>query len=141
MGGGDSDGNYEYLTVEEHAEAHRKLYEKHGHFQDLLAWKGLSGQIGKEELIRQHLSESGKKGIRARKSTNRGKKYNWTSKPGGKNFKPVGTGGLKWFHDPMDPTKKGCFKNEADVPESWIRGQGRKAINPGRNFHTKRSSF
>ena len=53
MGGKDSDGNIELLTVEEHAEAHRKLYEEHGHWQDRLAWQGLSGMIGKEELMQE----------------------------------------------------------------------------------------
>ena len=53
MGGKDSEGNIEYLTVEEHAEAHRKLYEEHGRWQDKLAWQGLSGMIGKEEIMEE----------------------------------------------------------------------------------------
>jgi hypothetical protein len=51
MGGTDDPSNLVKLTVEEHAEAHRILYEQHGLTQDLCAWKGLSGQIGKEEII------------------------------------------------------------------------------------------
>lgn len=39
------------MTVEEHAEAHKKLWEQHGRWQDKIAWKALSGQIGKEEII------------------------------------------------------------------------------------------
>lgn len=53
MGGSNDPSNLIELTVEEHAEAHRKLYEEHGHWQDHIAWKALSGQIGKEELRRQ----------------------------------------------------------------------------------------
>lgn len=45
VGGSDDPSNIVYLTVEEHAEAHRELYEKHGRWQDQIAWKGLSGQI------------------------------------------------------------------------------------------------
>ena len=52
-GGTDDPSNIIELTVEEHAEAHRILYEKYGRWQDKLAWEGLSGQIGKEEIIRK----------------------------------------------------------------------------------------
>ena len=51
MGGTDDDSNLIELTIEEHAEAHRKLYEEHGKTEDKLAWKGLAGLIGKEELM------------------------------------------------------------------------------------------
>lgn len=59
-GGTDDPSNIVELTVEEHAEAHRKLYEEHGRWQDRLAWLALSGQIGKEEIIRMKCSESRK---------------------------------------------------------------------------------
>lgn len=50
------------LTIAEHAEIHRKLYEQYGRWQDKLAWQGLSGQIGMEEIISQRCSQGGKKG-------------------------------------------------------------------------------
>ena len=59
-GGTDDPSNIIELTVEEHAEAHRKLYEEHGRWQDKLAWLGLSGQIGKDEIIQMQKSEAGK---------------------------------------------------------------------------------
>jgi hypothetical protein len=43
-GGTDDKSNLVRLTVSEHAEAHRVLYEKHGRWQDKIAWKFLSGQ-------------------------------------------------------------------------------------------------
>lgn len=49
MGGTDDPSNLIELTVEEHAEAHRKLFEQYGRWQDKIAWKALSGQISKEE--------------------------------------------------------------------------------------------
>jgi hypothetical protein len=65
MGGIYTDDNIVLLTIEEHAEAHKQLYEKHGKYEDWLAWKTLSGQIGKEALTeelenlrRAHISES-----------------------------------------------------------------------------------
>lgn len=50
MGGTDDSSNLIELTVEEHAEAHRVLYEKYEKWQDFIAWKGLEGRIGKEEI-------------------------------------------------------------------------------------------
>lgn len=61
MGGTYEANNVALLTVAEHAEAHRQLYEQYGHWQDRLAWLGLSGQIGKEEIIKIKKSEGGKK--------------------------------------------------------------------------------
>lgn len=52
MGGTNNPENLVELTVEEHAEAHRKLYEEHGHWQDHVAWKALSGQINSDEIRR-----------------------------------------------------------------------------------------
>jgi hypothetical protein len=52
MGGTDKPSNLVELTVEEHAEAHRVLFEQHGQWEDYIAWQGLSGRIGKEEIIR-----------------------------------------------------------------------------------------
>lgn len=50
MGGTDDPSNLVELTVEEHAEAHRKLWEEHGHWEDRLAWMGLAGLAPKAEL-------------------------------------------------------------------------------------------
>lgn len=52
MGGSDDPDNLVELTVAEHAEAHLLLWQKHGHEHDRLAWLGLSGLIGKDELVR-----------------------------------------------------------------------------------------
>jgi len=52
MGGTDDPSNLIELTVEEHAEAHRKLYKEHGSIYDLVAWKALSGQITTDEARR-----------------------------------------------------------------------------------------
>ena len=51
-GGGDEDENIEYLTREEHAAAHRDLYEKHGRDQDRRAYLLLEnyGDLNSPEL-------------------------------------------------------------------------------------------
>ena len=51
MGGTDDPSNLVELTIEEHAEAHRILYEEHGKIQDKLAWMGLSKMIDGKEII------------------------------------------------------------------------------------------
>ena len=58
-----TDETIEY-TIEEHAAEHKRLYEVGGHWQDKLAYQGLSGQIGKEDIIKKMLSENGKKNIK-----------------------------------------------------------------------------
>ena len=62
------------LTPEEHAEAHKKLYEEYGHWQDFVAWQGLAKLTSKEEHVKMLLSAAGKKGNSMRKNT--GLKYN-----------------------------------------------------------------
>ncbi len=49
MGGTDDPINLIKLSVEEHAEAHRKLYEEYGNEYDRIAWLGLSNQINLTE--------------------------------------------------------------------------------------------
>lgn len=61
MGGTNDPENLISLTTAEHAQAHQELYEKYGKMEDYLAWKGLSGIVGKEEIIRILMSENGKK--------------------------------------------------------------------------------
>jgi len=63
MGGSDDPSNLIELTVEEHAEAHRLLYEQHGHWEDYCAWQALSGRIGQEEILRmkQGMANKGRK--------------------------------------------------------------------------------
>ena len=48
-GGTDDPSNLVELTIEEHAEAHRLLFDEHGRWQDEVAWKVLSGQMNMDE--------------------------------------------------------------------------------------------
>ena len=58
MGGSDDPSNLVELTIEEHAEAHRKLFLEHGYWEDEIAWKGLAGIIGKEQIVSDIISKN-----------------------------------------------------------------------------------
>lgn len=60
-GGSNEPSNIIDLTVEEHAEAHRQLWEEHGRWQDRLAWLSLSNQIGKEDVQKEICRQTGLK--------------------------------------------------------------------------------
>lgn len=73
MGGSNDPSNLIELTVKEHTEAHRVLFEKYGKQEDKIAWLTLSGQIGKEEAHRLATWNSITNAKRAEKS--RGNQY------------------------------------------------------------------
>jgi hypothetical protein len=57
-GGSNDKSNLIELTIEEHAEAHRVLYETYGRWQDRVAWLSLSGIMNDEERIYEILKNS-----------------------------------------------------------------------------------
>lgn len=62
LGGTDDPSNLVELTVEQHAEAHRLLYEQHGNWQDYVAWQGLSKLDEHFDAAKQSMIEGGRKG-------------------------------------------------------------------------------
>jgi REP element-mobilizing transposase RayT len=64
MGGSDDADNLIECTVEEHANFHKKLYEKYGNEFDLIAYRGLSGQVTMTEAKRLAQLEGTKKGAK-----------------------------------------------------------------------------
>lgn len=77
-GGTDDEDNIAFLTIEDHAEAHRKLFEEYGRLEDRLAWKGLAGLLSKDEIVRE-LQVAG--GV-----LNSGDKNPWKGKKTKRNF-------------------------------------------------------
>jgi hypothetical protein len=53
MGGTDEPSNLVELTIEEHAEAHKILYETYGKIEDKVAWMSLAGLAPKAELMKE----------------------------------------------------------------------------------------
>lgn len=58
MGGSDDPSNLVELTVEEHAEAHRVLFEQYGRWQDQAAWQLLSGRVGRDAILKTFAIEA-----------------------------------------------------------------------------------
>lgn len=52
-GGSDNKDNILELTIEEHAQAHKDLWEKYGKKEDWLAWQGLSNMIDRQQIIKE----------------------------------------------------------------------------------------
>lgn len=151
MGGTDDPGNIILVTPGEHANEHRILYEKYGKIEDYLAWKGLSGLIGKEEIIMTLMQENGKKvGKNAvdkklgifNPEVQKSEKYKEGMKEGGKitgrkmadsghckNVAPLGGGkniGKKYWYNSR--TGKGtCSFNKPG--DDWIEGRNMDTIN------------
>lgn len=67
-GGIDEPSNLVRLTIAEHAEAHKLLYEQHGRWQDYYAWQGLSGQIDmtveKFEIFQEKSAEANRQRVK-----------------------------------------------------------------------------
>ena len=62
MGGSDDPSNLIELTPLEHAEAHRLLYEQHGHWQDYVAWQGLAKLTENFDAAKESMIYGGRKG-------------------------------------------------------------------------------
>ena len=132
IGGSDSKDNLVELTVTEHAEAHKKLFEQYGRNEDYLAWQGLAGLMKKEELIKELLKAAGRKGARiSNMKQHREKPYNEI--PFWKRNSPYApdVDGRKirakrfWFNDNVT---EGQFSLD-DYPENWKRGRLRSVMN------------
>ena len=86
MGGSNDPDNLIKLTVEEHAEAHRKLYEQYGNKFDRIAFLVLSKQIGVEEanymklLGPKNWTAEGKENLRKAASQRKGNKNGFYGK-------------------------------------------------------------
>ena len=62
LGGSEDPFNRKLVTIKEHAKLHEELWLKYQDRRDWVAWKGLSGQINKDEMIYEilHLPKTGK---------------------------------------------------------------------------------
>ena len=123
MGGTDHPSNLIKLTVEEHAEAHRQLFEKHGKWQDEIAWKTLSGQISNAEAIKLAQSFSNKGKIVSAETKAKIKE----ARIGKKDYIEIrekkkqnsGVRGKKYYNNGLNENR--FF--EGTQPENWVVGR------------------
>jgi hypothetical protein len=104
MGGTDDDRNIIEVTVEEHAELHRRLYMAFELLEDKLAWKMLEGQA----MMGDNLA------IKARLGWDKANANGPVCK------------GTKWWHDPTDPWQNKMLRDTDTPPAGWIRGRGKR---------------
>ena len=127
FGGTDDPSNIISLSVEEHAEAHRVLYEKYGKWQDKLAWQGLSKMISKEDLIVEKLKHTAKNGGRATALKNKGSSWYYNPETGeNAQLHELKDGWVKGFLPGKTQTprrmigeKNGMFGKSAQIGKKW----------------------
>tara|TARA_R110000796_G_scaffold20964_8_gene62011 strand:+ start:41 stop:568 length:528 start_codon:yes stop_codon:yes gene_type:complete len=136
MGGSDNPENIIELTIKQHAESHRTLWEEFNKREDWLAWQGLAKMIGKEEILKELLSLAGKKGGAAGKGVTGNRKNgaiaNWnknkdeilkTLRDNGKKYGHLGgIPGGKYIWITNDKEAKKVLKSET-IPNGWRRGR------------------
>ena len=110
MGGTEDPSNLVELTVEEHAEAHRKLFEEYGQWQDEIAWKCLSGQITQAEAI-----------IQSVKKANTGRKHSPEVRKA-KSDAMQGSGNHFYGKQHTEETRRKISESKSGKP-SWNKGR------------------
>ena len=126
-GGTDHPDNLVQLTIPKHAEAHRKLYEEYGRWQDKLAYRSLSGLIGKEEIIRQKNIQQ-RLGKKASEETKRKMSETRLGKPLWPNGRPPFSAETR---AKMSEAKKGIPQPKITCPHCSKRG----GISPMKRHH------
>ena len=142
MGGTDDPDNIIELTVEEHAQAHKELFEKYGRWEDELAWKGLSGLMTSEECSKERFRRAGQKGAKAKNANSTSEqrsewarnaaKINW-EKNRDKLLEVVRENGRKYGHLGGQPVGKYIWITDGkenkridkcdEIPEGWSEGR------------------
>jgi hypothetical protein len=95
MGGSDKPDNLIELTIEEHANAHKELFEKYNNPYDEIAWKALSSLIDSEEArilaVKQKLTgvpktEEHKRKIREARKFQKSSGWKWSREESRQNL-------------------------------------------------------
>lgn len=122
MGGTDESSNLIELSITEHAEAHKKMWDEHGKWEDYFAWQGLSGLMTKEQIVKEMLQKAGQKGAAISNMKQWGKTKKTVKRDSGY---PVEVDGRKirakryWFNNDII---EGQYSLD-DYPVGWNRGR------------------
>jgi len=129
MGGTDDSSNLVELTIEEHAEAHRLLYEQYGHWQDKVAWQGLLGLIPHEQIMKEMYAARRGKG-----NTFYGKKHTEETK---RIISKKNKGRLKGIPKSEETRKKMSENNARSQLGKVPWNKGKKGVQP-KSLETKK---
>jgi len=130
MGGTDDPSNLIELTVEEHAEAHRKLWEEYGNEYDKIAWLSLTNQIDNAEARILAVIEWNKNRIVSdetkEKMSDSLKKYYSDPKNRKKVSEATKRGMKHWWNNLSQCEKDEWIENCKKRPEGWVPPKGWK---------------
>ncbi len=144
-GGSDHPDNLIELSIIEHAEAHRLLWERDGRKEDYIAWKLLSGQSS-DPTLWLYMSSLGGKHNKDKKfcynpETGEVKKYTshvpdgWVAGRNPATFNRTrlrdishDATGSRWYHNPDYPSEVKMIFDKSDVPSNWVIGRSNSHI-------------
>lgn len=112
MGGEYTIDNIKMVTLEDHAEEHRLLFEKYGKQEDKFAWLALSGQIKDEKLHLQKSILGGKISGLLNKGKVRSQKTKEKYRDYAKSRIIINNGIVEKHH-----------KKDQNIPEGFIQGR------------------
>lgn len=128
MGGSDDSSNLIELTVEEHAEAHRKLWEEHGNEYDKIAWLSLTNQIDNAEARILAVIEWNKNRIISdetkEKMSESMKKYYSNPENREKASKATKDGVKHWWNNLSEQERQDWIERCKKRPDGWIQPKG-----------------
>jgi hypothetical protein len=128
MGGSDEPSNLIELTVEEHAEAHRKLYEEHGNEYDKIAWLSLTKQIDNAEARILSVIEWNKNRVISdetkEKLSNSMKDYFSDTKNRKKTSEATKAGMKVWWENLSEEERQDWIERCKKRPDGWTPPSG-----------------
>jgi endo-1,4-beta-D-glucanase Y len=129
-GGTDDPSNLVELTIEEHAEAHRILFEQYGRWQDEIAWKTLSGQITQAEAIKESQKNANKSWMKTEEGRNilkgrwETRRKNGTDVPWNKGLTKEDSDSLKKLSEwNLKYREEGKLSNIGDIVRGTVRSE------------------
>lgn len=128
MGGTDDPSNLVELTIEEHAEAHKKLWEEYGNEYDKIAWLSLTNQIDMAEARILAVIEWNKNRIisdETREKTSQSlKKYYSDPKNREKQSEATKEGMKDWWNNLSEDERQDWIERCKKRPEGWTPPKG-----------------
>lgn len=125
MGGTDDPSNLIKLSVEEHAKAHKLLYEKYGKIEDKLAWLGLDKMIGQDEKMRELNRMAGLKTVEMKAGIHDPSKKHLKQKGGRKSIQKMASWIKQsvWINNGQSDSRIPKSQISEFIASGWVRGR------------------